>query len=235
MRRKNNLNERIDASSSNLLGRLFSPTLTDIIQRDGGDKTLISARLNLQSVFENNCPLELEIGCGKGGFITETAARNPSVNYLGVEKSANVAVALLERLDTQNISNVRLIIGEAEYLLTALPPLSVRVIYLNFSCPYPKGSYAKRRLTHPNFLRIYRQILAPDGVIKQKTDNQKLFEFSKNSFNENGFVITNVTDNLHDSDSNIDGGVMTEYERRFSNMGLPIHYLEARIAKSLYG
>lgn len=175
--------------------------------------------------FKNNNPVHIEIGCGKGRFITETALLNPDINYVAIERVESVLVLAMERVYEKNIENVRFLSADANYLNEYFAEEEVERIYLNFSDPWPKKKRAKRRLTHKNFLDIYKQILTPDGNICFKTDNRDLFDFSLESFQENGFELRNVTFDLHSS--GFENNVMTEYEEKFSLEGIPICRLEA--------
>jgi len=176
-------------------------------------------------VFGNNNPLHLEVGCGKGSFILELARRNPDINYVAVEKTPNVLVTGAEALMESGIKNVRFCLGQAEYLEHLFRPHTVERLYLNFSCPFPKETYARHRLTHTRFLEIYKQVMKPGSEIHQKTDNQRLFEFSIEHFSKNGFAMKNVSLDLHNS--GFEGNIMTEYEKRFTELGHPIYRLEA--------
>jgi len=167
----------------------------------------------------------MEIGCGKGQFVCELAKRDPQFNYLAVEKSSNVIVDAAEKAISEGIENVRFLRGGAEYLDNYIPADSVERIYLNFSCPFPKKSYASHRLTHRNFLKLYEGMLKKGGEIHQKTDNMQLFEFSIGEFSQSGWALKNVSLDLHNSD--FEGNIVTEYEKRFSEQGLPIYRLEA--------
>lgn len=178
-----------------------------------------------ERVFGNNNPVHLEIGCGKGQFILEIAKRNPDINYIAIEKTPNVIVTGAEKLIESGIKNVRFCLGQAEYLHHLFHPHTIDRLYLNFSCPFPKESYAKHRLTHTRFLKIYNEVLKSGAEIHQKTDNQRLFEFSIEHFSANGFKMRNVSLDLHKS--KFEGNIMTEYETRFTSMGLPIYRLEA--------
>ncbi len=177
--------------------------------------------------FINDGTLHIEIGCGKGRFITETAKNNPNVRYIAVEKVSNVIVLAMEKAVAGEIPNLRFMRGKFEALAESFPDKSVDRIYLNFSDPWPKKGYAKRRLTHGGFLEIYKRILKDDGEICFKTDNRELFDFSLESFPENGFTLSEVTFDLHNSD--FEGNIMTEYEEKFSQMGFPICRLVAKI------
>ncbi len=177
-------------------------------------------RLNLPA------PLHLEIGCGKGDFITETARLNPEINYIAVERVSNVIVLAMEKAARAELTNLKFILGDFAGAAESFPDGSVDRIYLNFSDPWPKNGNAKRRLTHGRFLELYKRILSDGGEIFFKTDNRELFEFSLATFPENGFELSNVTFDLHGS--GFEGNIMTEYERRFTEMGVPICRLEAR-------
>lgn len=176
-------------------------------------------------VFGNENPLHLEIGCGKGQFILELAAKNPDINYIAIEKTPNVIVTGAEKLMESGMKNLRFCLGQAEYLHHLFRPHTIERLYLNFSCPFPKESYAKHRLTHTRFLKIYNEVLKSGAEIHQKTDNMRLFEFSIEHFSANGFPMKNVSLDLHNS--GFEGNIMTEYETRFTSMGLPIYRLEA--------
>ena len=172
-------------------------------------------------------PLHLEIGCGKGRFINALAKENPNIRYLASERVSNVLVLAAEKALENELQNVRFIAGDVKNLSEKLPQGCVERIYLNFSDPWPKKGHAKRRLTHKNFLDLYKKFLAPNGEIHFKTDNRALFDFSLESFAENGFELSEITYDLHNSD--FQGNIMTEYEERFSQMGFPINRVVAKI------
>ena len=165
------------------------------------------------------------MGAGKGKFAAELAYQHPEYNILAVEKDSSVCVDAVESIKEKGVKNARVMKLRAEYLARILPLQSISRIYLNFSCPFPKNTYASHRLTAPRFLEIYRQILKPDGEIHQKTDNMRLFEFSIESFSQSGYSLKNVSLDLHNSA--FEGNIMTEYETKFVSMGLPIYRLEA--------
>lgn len=217
MRRKKHLEERLEECGSY------------IIYMDREDRNYqvkdTENILDFNKLFGNENPVHLEIGCGKGQFACEIAKRNPGINYLAVEKSSNVIVDAAEKAIAENIQNLRFMRGGAEYLECYIPTGSIGMIYLNFSCPYPKKSYAAHRLTHRNFLAIYEKLLAAGGEIHQKTDNRPFFEFSLEEFSQNGWILKNISLDLHNSD--FEGNIVTEYEKRFSQEGFPIYRLEA--------
>ena len=170
-------------------------------------------------------PVHLEIGCGKGNFACGMAAAHPEINLIAMECVADVACTALEKAmacaDTRP-DNLRFLIGNAENLVEWLPPHSVDCLYLNFSDPWPKARHAKRRLTHRGFLEKYKTVLKEGGVIRFKTDNVGLFDFSLEEFEAMGLTVTDLTRDLHNSPQN-EGNVMTEYEKNFSEKGFPIH------------
>ena len=170
-------------------------------------------------------PLEVEIGCGKGGFICEMARLHPEKAFVAVECSKNVIVEGCRKAREMNLTNLRFMNCAAEILPCFLAPDSVDRIYLNFSCPYPKYTYAIHRLTHARFLATYKMFLKKGCEIHQKTDNQQLFEFSIEQFSACGFRLQNVSLDLHHS--KFEGNIVTEYEQKFASQGLPIYRLEA--------
>ena len=182
-------------------------------------------KANPQSFFAEERPLHLEIGCGKGAFACGMAAAHPDINLIAMERVADVAVLALEKAtraaDTRP-DNLRFLIGNAENLTEWLPAHSVDCIYLNFSDPWHKARHAKRRLTYRDFLARYREILRVGGVLRFKTDNVNLFDFSLEEFAACGLRVENVTRDLHSSPLAV-GNIMTEYEKNFSEKGFPIH------------
>ena len=218
IRRKKHLEDRLQAVSDVLY-------ISDLDDRNFQTAVLTPAYLDLETWFGRQAPLYLEIGCGKGGFAAEFAKQNPQVNVLGIEKSANVIVQACEKAQREQIANLRFFKGGAEYLTKYLPPCSVERIFLNFSCPFPKARYASHRLTHPRFLRLYSQVMTPAAEIHQKTDNRQLFEFSIEALSGAGFALKNISLDLHNSD--FEGNIETEYEKKFVALGLPIYRLEA--------
>ncbi|MBR5535640.1 MAG: tRNA (guanosine(46)-N7)-methyltransferase TrmB [Clostridia bacterium] len=183
----------------------------------------------LDEEFLSHHPLHMEIGCGKGRFITTLASLNPDVNYIASEMIANIIVLAAEKAKELELDNIRFVSGNVQYMADSIPHGSVDRIYLNFSDPWPKDRHAKRRLTHKNFLDLYEKILTEDGEVHFKTDNRPLFDFSLESFQENGWELSEVTFDLHNSD--FEGNIMTEYEEKFSGLGFTINRLVARKKK----
>lgn len=207
MRKKKHGAERIAACDEILIDSASLPT---------GDP---------QAFFNTKQPLHLEIGCGKGDFATGMAAQHPDCNWIAVERISDVACVALEKAmrakDTRP-DNLRFLIGDARNVAEWFPEKSVDCLYLNFSDPWPKKGYAKRRLTHEGFLSLYRRILRDGGLLKLKTDNEGLFDFSLEEFARCGLKIEWQTRDLHRSEK-AEGNVMTEYERNFSSMGQVIY------------
>lgn len=175
--------------------------------------------------FGNGNPVHIEIGCGKGGFVTGMAKMYPNVNFIAIEKVRDVMVMAMEKAASASLSNVLFMDFDAEKIEDIFEKGEISRIYLNFSDPWKKNKQAKRRLTHKKFLDRYKNIMNIGDYIWFKTDNKALFDFSLNSFAEENFKLENISLDLHNSD--FEGNVMTEYETRFSEMGMPIYRLEA--------
>ncbi len=207
MRRKKHLKERME---------LCSPIIiTDIKELDG----------DIKAVFGNDNPLRMEIGCGKGGFILETARLHPEINFLAVEKNSNVLILAAEKIQNAGLSNVRFLRGDANLLRDVETQPKCEVIYINFCDPWHKNSYRRRRLTHAQHLMLWEKLLCENGEIHFKTDNKNLFEFSLSSFADYDMKLKNIRFELHNS--GFIGNVMTEYEKLFSEKGQPIYRCEA--------
>ena len=218
MRKKKNLAERLQQVSDYIY---ISES------EDRNFKTAVNNKeyIDFNSWFKKTQPLYLEVGCGKGRFACEYAAAHPEINIIAIEKEANVIVSACETAKQMNLPNVRFIKCSAEYIERHIKPESIEQIFLNFSCPFPKNKYASHRLTHQNFLNIYKRIMKPAAEIHQKTDNMHFFEFSLEQFSNCGFAFKNISLDLHNS--NFEGNIMTEYEEKFVSQGLPIYRLEA--------
>ena len=176
-------------------------------------------------LFGNNHPIRLEIGCGKGRFNLETARRNPDVNFVAIEREEGALIMATEKAMDAALPNLRFLSFDAAALGEIFAPGEVSLIYLNFSDPWPPNRQRKRRLTWRAFLAVYDQILSDDGAIFFKTDNQRLFEWSLGELCQNGWLLQNISLDLHNSDYD---NIMTEYEEKFSAQGYRIYRLEAR-------
>jgi len=177
---------------------------------------------NWKEVFQNDHPIHIEIGMGKGKFIMEHAIRNPEINYIGIEKYSSVLLRALEKRREVELNNLYFIRFDAEYINTIFDTDEISRIYLNFSDPWPKDRHAKRRLTSREFLKRYDLCLKKEGEVIFKTDNRMLFDFSLEEAKEAGWNLEEVTYDLHHSDY-FEGNIMTEYEEKFSALGNPIH------------
>ncbi len=177
------------------------------------------------ALFGNENPLHVEIGCGKGRFVRGMAALYPDINFVAIEKEEGALIMATERAMQDIPHNVKFLSYDAAELCQIFAPNEVDRIYLNFSDPWPPNRQRKRRLTHANFLAVYDEILCPTGGVHFKTDNQRLFEWSLSEICAYGWLLQNISLDLHQSD--FENNVMTEYEERFSSQGSRIYRLEA--------
>ena len=171
--------------------------------------------------FGNHNPIHIEVGMGKGRFIMEMAALHPEINYIGIERYSSVLLRGLEKCSQLELPNIWFLCVDAKTLGEVFDQGEVSRIYLNFSDPWPKDRHAKRRLTSPDFMKVYDQILSREGTVEFKTDNQDLFSYSLESIPEAGWKILEQTRDLHHSPLG-EGNVMTEYEMKFAAEGKPI-------------
>ena len=181
-------------------------------------------------VFGNSNPIALEVGMGKGRFIMDMAAKNPHINYVGIEMYDSVLLRALQKMEEREteaeaLKNLFFMRMDARELPLVFNRGEVDRIYLNFSDPWPKERHAKRRLTSRQFLERYDAVLAEDGTVEFKTDNRDLFDFSVEEVKEAGWKLLACTYDLHHDEELSRGNVMTEYEEKFSSMGNPIHKL----------
>ncbi len=186
---------------------------------------------NIQAPFDKERPVHLEIGCGKGKFACDNAAAHPDINFYAMERVLDVMVSATERAIAcadSRPDNLRFILGDADTLPEWFAPHTIDCIYLNFSDPWPKKGYYKRRLTYRRFLEIYKTLLKEDGILRLKTDNVGLFDFSLEEFEVAGFEVVKLSRDLHASEWS-EGNIMTEYEMNFSSQGIPINFAEVRV------
>lgn len=180
-------------------------------------------------LFGNNNPIHIEIGMGKGKFITELAINNPNINYIGIEKYSSVLIRALEKRENIEINNLYFIRMDAVEICDVFGQNEIDKIYLNFSDPWPKDRHAKRRLTSRQFFEKYDQILTKEGIVEFKTDNRELFDFSLEEIPETAFEVKEFTYDLHgDKNQTIyKNNITTEYEDKFVSVGKPICKLVA--------
>ncbi|MEA5142225.1 MAG: tRNA (guanosine(46)-N7)-methyltransferase TrmB [Oscillibacter sp.] len=202
MRKKKNLLPRMEACS-------------DFLIRDP-----YQMRGHWRDLFPDAKEVQVELGCGKGRFTVETAAQHPDILLIAIEKVPDAMVVAMERAKEKGLSNVHFLVGDAALLPDMFIACEVDRLYINFCDPWPGTRHAKRRLTHGNFLVQYRKVLKENGQIHFKTDNQPLFAFSVEEIPLYGFSLSEVTDHLH-KDGPV--GVMTDYEAKFYEEGVPIH------------
>ena len=192
------------------------------------EDTEVLSRLSSEpaAIFPEPRPVHMEIGCGKGNFAVGMAAAHPEWNFIAMERVADVACCALEKAkvtaEDRPGDNLRFLIGNAEHLGEWVEPHSVSRIYLNFSDPWPKKGYAKRRLTHRRFLELYSGLLVDGGELYLKTDNVGLFDFSLEEFEACGLTVTFCSRDFHKTPE-AEGNIMTEYEANFSSQGMPIY------------
>ena len=202
MRKKKNLAPRMEACGAWLVADPFAQ------------------RGHWQELMPDAKEIRLELGCGKGRFTAETAVAEPDVLLIAVEKVPDAMVVAMERARDAGLKNVFFVDGDAALLPDMFAPDEIDRIYINFCDPWPKSNQAKRRLTHHNFLNQYRKVLKPGGEIHFKTDNDKLFEWSLEEIPQYGWALQEVTRDLH---ANGPVGVMTDYEKKFHELGKNIN------------
>ena len=179
-----------------------------------------------REAFGNDHPVYVEIGMGKGRFLMDMARLYPEINFIGIEKYSSVLLRAVQKLEEEELPNVRLIRMDAEDLENVFAQGELDRIYLNFSDPWPPNRQRKRRLTWRAYLEVYDEILRQQGDLCFKTDNQRFFEWSLQEICQFGWLIQNISLDLHNSD--FEGNVLTEYEEKFSAEGYRIYRLEAR-------
>ncbi len=177
------------------------------------------------NIFGNGNPIHIEVGSGKGRFVTGMAAQNPEINYIGIDIQMTVLSYALDRVVEAGLPNIKLLQVDGSSLTNYFAPAEIDRLYLNFSDPWPKKRHEKRRLTYKSFLDTYKEILPEKGEIHFKTDNRGLFEYSLVSFSQYGMTLNGVWLDLHASD--MEDNVMTEYEEKFSKKGQVIYRVEA--------
>ncbi len=218
IRRKKHLEERLKNASDILI----------VPERD-----IVNVNIAVQNkkyydfkqLFGNDNPVELEIGCGKGGFITQKAQKNPNINYIAVEMLENIIVMACELAKENGLNNIRFLNTGAEYLPRYIKEGSISNIYLNFSPPFPKIGSESHRLTSDRFVLAYKSFLVNGGSIYQKTDDKDFFEYSYSKFVEHGFNVRDITKELLSGE--IDN-IQTEYEKMFERLGISAYGLIAQ-------
>lgn len=187
-----------------------------------------------KEIFGNHNPINIEVGMGKGRFITDMARRNPDINYVGIERYTSVLLRAVQKRETlkEELPNLYYLCIDAAELPEIFGEGEVDRIYLNFSDPWPKDRHAKRRLPSKEFLSRYDRILKPDGRVEFKTDNEGLFDFALEQQETAGWNLDACTRDLHHDEAMNRGNVMTEYEEKFSSKGNPIYKMVISRSKS---
>lgn len=193
----------------------------DYVVRDN----IESLKGNWNKLFKNNNPIHAEFGTGRGKFLTTLAKQNPNINYIAFEIKEEVLLKAVEKAANENLNNIVFAWADVSKALDYFNTNELSRIYINFCDPWPKKRWAKRRLTHTNFLNMYRTVLNADGEIHFKTDNEKLFEFSLNEIASNDWQLKNISLDLANSDFE---NVTTEYEDKFMSYGMKIFRCEAK-------
>ena len=175
-------------------------------------------------IFRREAPLYVELGTGKGDFISQMAERHPEVDFIGIEAQQDVLYMAAKKVEEKGLGNVRLLVFDINHIGDIFGPGEVDRFYINFCDPWPKKRHAKRRLTHVSFLEKYRELLSQGGELHFKTDNRPLFDFSLEQFEEAGLTVRDVSYDLHAE--NRPDNIMTEYERKFSGFGERINRCE---------
>ncbi len=206
MRKKKNLIPRMEKAGEYLF--------------DAAEKSGLTA----EDVFGVSAPLYLEIGCGKGRFLCEQALRHPDRLYVGVERVPDVLVLAMEKAQEYGLKNIRFLSADAAGLAELFAENCADGIYLNFSDPWPKARHESRRLDGPNFLNIYKFLLKPQAALEMKTDNVDFFEFGLKSMQQIGAEIMDISRDL--TAENRPENIVTEYEQRWSEMGIKINYVK---------
>ena len=178
-----------------------------------------------QEIFGNDHPIHIEVGSGKGAFVSGMAKANPEINYIGIDIQKSVLSYALDKVLATDVPNIKLLWVDGSDLTDYFEEGEIDRLYLNFSDPWPKKRHEKRRLTYQSFLSTYQQILPENGEIHFKTDNRGLFEYSLVSFSQYGMKLKGVWLDLHASD--FEDNVLTEYEQKFANKGQVIYRVEA--------
>ena len=178
-----------------------------------------------QEIFGNDHPIHVEVGSGKGAFVSGMAKANPEINYIGIDIQKSVLSYDLDKVLATDVPNIKLLWVDGSDLTDYFEEGEIDRLYLNFSDPWPKKRHEKRRLTYQSFLATYQQILPENGEIHFKTDNRGLFEYSLVSFSQYGMKLKVVWLDLHASD--FEDNVLTEYEQKFANKGQVIYRVEA--------
>lgn len=183
---------------------------------------------DVQKRFVAKAPLVLELGAGTAEFLVELASRHPKTRYIAVDVKADRLITGAKKANGLGLKNIVFVRAHAEQLPELVPAQGVNELWLTFSDPYPKKRHAKHRLSHPKFLSLYKSLLATDGLLKLKTDNQALFQWSLEQLTREKWIVSELSFDLHNDETlSEDYKILTSYEKRFLDQDLPIYYLSA--------
>ncbi|MGL6105302.1 tRNA (guanosine(46)-N7)-methyltransferase TrmB [Romboutsia sp.] len=196
----------------------------DYVLRDGIEEI----KGKWKQIFKNNNPIYVEFGTGRGKFISTLAKQNPNINYIAFEIKEEVIIKGVEKAAEAKLENILFAWADVKNVLDYFEESELSRVYVNFCDPWPKNRWAKRRLTHTNFLDMYKVLLDSEGELHFKTDNEKLFEFSLNEIASNDWLLKNISLDLANSDFE---NVTTEYEDKFMSYGMKIFRCEAKKRK----
>lgn len=180
-----------------------------------------------KEIFGNENDIYLELGCGRGDFVSKNAELHRDKNYIAIDLKDEVLVYALRKVQDKELTNIRIVPLEIAFINDIFDRDEISRIYINFCNPWPKERHNKRRLTHTKFLEKYKQFVKPGTEIWFKTDNKDLFEASLQYFNESAFEVLYYTYDLHQS--GFEPNVVTEYERKFADLGMKIMFAEAKL------
>lgn len=220
IRRKKRLNERLEAVAEYL-------AVADKEVLNVSEAVKEKAFFDFEKLFENDNPVSVEIGCGKGGYICSLASALKGENFFAVEMLENIILSGAEEAKNRGLKNLLFINSGAEYLPKYFEDESVENIMLNFSPPYPKKVNENRRLTNARNVFNYYKMLKRGGNVFQKTDDKDFFEYSKEKLSQAGFVVTDFSDEKSETDLPLNLKIETEYEKKFSSLGMKIYRLKA--------
>ena len=178
-----------------------------------------------KDLFNNNNPIYLELGMGRGNFIIEMAKKYPNINFIGLELYASQMVMAVEKLVNTNLKNIKLINADAREIADIFGK-EIDTIYLTFSEPWPKKQDEKKRFTHESYLKLYDKIFKKNKHIILKTDNKGLFAYSLESLSQYWYSFERVSLDLHNDENKIEN-VMTDFERQYFKEKRPIYYVDA--------
>ena len=205
----------------------YKPWAEDYLKKEPNIVDIDGSRAGrISEWFDNDQPIYIEVGSGRGQFITTLAAKHPEINFISMEREKSVMIKVLDKVIEQGLTNIKLICNDAIELNDYFKDGEVSRLYLNFSDPWPKKRHTKRRLTYQTYLALYKQVLKDDGEIHFKTDNRGLFAYSLESMSQFGMYFTKINLNLHEEDD--EENIETEYERKFSDKGSRIYRMEAK-------